>query len=184
MDAKTITAQAIGLIAAGFIFASYQQRGRKRILILQVVSGALFTVHFLLLGAYPGAAMNLLGTLRSLVYSQADKRWAKSQVWLWVFLATFTAAGILTWAGPRSILPLIAMLLTTVSLWLRSPRLIRAVTFPSSPMWLAYNVIVRSYSGILTECFVTASITIAIIRYDIIERRRKAPGDDQTSSLQ
>ena len=168
MSAKTITAQAIGLLAAGFIFASYQQRGRKKILILQIISGALFTVHFLLLGAYSGAAMNLLGTLRSLVYSQSDKRWAKSPVWLFVFIAAFSAAGVLTWSGLKSILPLIAMLLTTVSLWLKSPRLIRAVTFPSSPMWLAYNVLVRSYSGILTECFVTTSLTIAIIRYDII----------------
>ena len=49
---------------------------------------------------------------------------------------------------------------------------IRLITFPSSPCWLVYNVFEKSVAGIVTECIVMSSIIIAIIRYDILKKKK------------
>jgi hypothetical protein len=86
------------------------------------------------------------------------------------FVIVSTIAGILTWEAWYSFLPSVAMILTTISYWLKSETKIRLVTFPSSPCWLVYNIIVGSVAGIVTECIVMSSLIIAIIRYDILKK--------------
>ncbi len=167
MSPREIVGQCVGAVAMALIFASYQQKQRKRLLILQIFSGLLFTAHFLLLGAYTGAGMNALGVLRCVVYANSDKKWASSPVWLALFIAAFAAAGAFTWQSALSLLPIAAMITSTVGLWLKKERLLRLVTLPSSPMWMIYNIFQHSIAGVITEVFVTTSMIIAIIRYDL-----------------
>ena len=74
--------------------------------------------------------------------------------------------GIFTWDGIESILPTVAMMLTTVAFFLSNPTYIRRLNLPSSPMWMIYNLINKSYGGILTECFVMTSLLVAMFRFD------------------
>lgn len=159
--------QIIGFIAMAIIVASYQQKSHKKILVFQMVSGTLFTIHYLLLGAYTGAVMNLLGAFRCLVYSNRSKKWASSVLWPIGFCIAFTVSGIMTWADMYSVLPLIAMLLSSVVLFIEKPKINRILSIPSSACWLFYNIKTVSYPGIITEIFVLTSIIIGIIRLDI-----------------
>ena len=164
--------QIIGFIAMAIIVASYQQKSHKNILTFQMVSGLLFTVHYLLLGAYTGAVMNLLGAFRSLVYSNRSKKWASSVIWPICFSVAFLISGILTWDNVFSVFPLIAMLMSSVVLWIQQPKINRMLSLPTSSFWLIYNIKTLSYPGIITEIFVLGSIIIGIFRLDIKKKNK------------
>ena len=163
-------AQVIGFGGAAMNCLSFQQNKRKRIIAIQIGAAVLFIIHYILLGAYSGAALNFISLLRSFVFINNDKKWAKSPVWLGVFIVVSAVAGILTWEDWYSFLPPMAMILTTISYWMKNETKIRLITFPSSPCWLVFNIITGSVAGIVTECIVMSSLIIAIIRYDIIKK--------------
>ena len=165
--------QIIGFVAMGIIVVSYQQKTHKNILVFQMVSGLLFTIHYILLGAYTGAVMNLLGAFRSLVYANRDKKWASSVVWPILFSVGFLISGILTWNNTYSVFPLIAMLMSSVVLWIEQPKINRIFSLPTSTCWLIYNIKKISIAGIVTEIFVLTSIIIGIIRLDIKTKNSK-----------
>lgn len=162
-----LLAQLIGFGGTVLTIIAYQQNKRKRILGCTVISAALFAIHYIILGAYTGAIMNVLAGTRSLVFMNNTKKWAKSKIWVVVFMLIYIVACIATWDKWYSVLPLIAMLLTTVSNWFQSEKKIRFLTFPSSPCWLVYNILNGSVAGIITEIFVMSSLIIAIIRFDL-----------------
>ncbi|MBE6782890.1 MAG: YgjV family protein [Ruminococcaceae bacterium] len=165
--------QIIGFIAMAIIVISYQQKSHKHILTFQMVSGLLFTVHYILLGAYTGAIMNLLGAFRSLVYANRGKKWASGVVWPIVFSIGFLISGIFTWNGIFSIFPMIAMLMSSVVLWIEQPKINRMFSLPTSTCWLIYNIKEMSIAGIVTEVFVLTSIIIGILRLDIKRKEKK-----------
>lgn len=167
-----IVAQIIGFGGAALNTLSFQQKKRKGIITLQIFAAILFIIHFILLGAYTGAAMNFVSLVRSVVFINNDKKWAKSPAWLVFFVIVSIIASAYTWVDWASVLPATAMILTTVSYWLKSERKIRFVTFPSSPCWLIYDFITGSVSGVITEIFVMSSLIIAIIRYDIKKEKK------------
>lgn len=163
--------QIIGFVAMAVIVFSYQQKSHKNILTLQMVSGLLFTLHFLLIGAYTGCISNLIGAIRSLIYANRGKnRFTDFRLWPVIFSVVFVASGIPTWLNIFSAFPMIAMVVSSVVLWIDSPKINRAFSIPTSACWLVYNVAFLSYAGIATEIFVLSSIIIGMIRLD----RKKA----------
>lgn len=163
--------QIIGFIAMGIIVFSYQQKSHKSILTFQMVSGALFTLHYLLLGAYTGCVSNFIGATRSLIYANAGKnKFASFKLWPVIYSIVFTVSGIITWDNIFSLFPIIAMVASSVVLWIDSPKINRALSIPTSACWLIYNVANLSWAGIATEIFVLSSIVIGMIRLD----RKKA----------
>ena len=164
--------QLVGFVGTALTFISYQRKKRKSILLFQAAASTFFAAHFILLGAATGCVMNVLGALRAVIYS-SEKKWIRSKAVPAVFLVLFAAVGAVTWESPKSLLPIAAMLLSTVSLWLKSPTQVRLVTLPTSPCWLVYNLLSGSYSGVITEILIMVSIISAIIRLDIIGRRIK-----------
>lgn len=175
-------AQIIGFGGTAVTFLAYQQKKRKGILLLTVLSCTLFMIHYILLGAYTGAVMNLIGALRSVVFVNNDKKWAKSKVWLVVFIVVNVVCCIVTWDKWYSVLPLAGMILSTVSLWMKNETKIRIITFPSSPCWLVYNALCHSIAGVITECFIMSSIIIAIIRYDILKKDKPKNSEVKTDA--
>lgn len=171
-----IITQGIGFGGAALNFLSFQQNKRSRIIGFQIVAALLFITHYIFLGftsgedAFTGAALNFIGLTRSIVFINNDKKWAKSPVWLVIFIIVSAIAGVLTWEDWYSFLPSTAMILTTVSYWMKDETKIRLITFPSSPCWLIFNIITGSVAGVVTECIVMSSLIIAIVRYDILKK--------------
>ena len=97
--------QALGLLGSLIVFSSVQFNNRKIILLAQAAACALWLVHYSLLGAATAAATNIICFARSAVFYFNDRPWAKSKLWLALFLVLFAANSIVTWEGARSILP-------------------------------------------------------------------------------
>ena len=162
-----LVAQIIGIIALVCSVISFQQKTHKIMLVFQLLATVLFSVHFALLGAYTGAILNGIAVFRSVVFMNKDKKWAKNKAWLILFCIVSVAAGAMTWDGSViSIFPVFGLLFTTVAFWIKTPKYVRMTAFPSSPLWLAYNIINRSYGGAITEIINMISIIVAMIRLD------------------
>ena len=159
-------AQILGIL--GFIFSviSFQQNTQKRIVFMQFLANVSFTIHFYMIGAYTGSILNGIAILRSFVYCFKDKKWASSPAWMVIFSLVFIVAGIFTWEGPLSLLPITAMVLSSISFGIKNPKFVRLIYFPCSPMWLIYNIVGSSIGGVLTECFAMISIIVGMLRFD------------------
>ena len=160
-------AHIIGIIALGLAVISYQQKTHRSILAFRLSANALFCVHFIMLGAVTGGILNAVAATRAIVFVNKGKKWADNRAWLWIFCVVSVIVGILTWKNYYSILPMLGMLCTTVALWIKTPKYVRLVAFPSSPMWLVYNAVSNSFAGAITELISMCSIIVAIIRLDL-----------------
>ena len=162
-----VLAQAIGFIGMIFVFAAFQQKEKKRILLVQAAAGVVFTVHFILLGAFTGAVMNVIEVARNAAFCKKGGK-HQTRIFAAAFMLAFSVLGVLTWQNWFSLLPIVAMNLSTLVFCMENPRHIRICYVPVSVGWLIYNVTAFSIAGILTESFCLLSILIALFRYDIL----------------
>lgn len=163
--------QLIGAVALLFIVLAWNAKTRKRILDLQGLGGAVFVIHFLLLGAQVGALMNAVTFLRNLVFAQKGvKKWANSGVWLYVFIILSGGALLFFWQGWPSILPVVGVIIGTYGMSRDNPKDIRFFILLASLAWVPYAIIVHSYSGLITQVISIAGLLIGMFRLD----RKKA----------
>ena len=165
-DTVFIISQCIGFAAAAILLLSFQQRTHKRIVAMQACSGLLFAIQYLMLGAYEGMAGNIIGMTRSFVFLFRGKsKFVDSIACPIVFAILAAISGIITYTSPASLLPMSAMMISSFVMWNPKTQQLRALTMPTSLMWLIYNLICSSYSGTVTEIFNQISIIIGLIRF-------------------
>ena len=172
-----IIAQGIGIVAAGLLIMSYQQKDQKKVIVWQMMGQLLFSVNYLMLGLTLGACLNTLGFIRGIVYSNREKFRADKLVWVFIFSFAFLAvyaAGFI-WFGKEpsarnfiiELMPAAALIASTISFRAASAKAVRLWGFVSSPLWLTYNIINFALGGIICEVFNLISIIVGIIRLDI-----------------
>ena len=171
-------AEIIGIFGFTATIISYQCKSRKKILLLQLISTSCWLAHFALLGAWAGAVLNLVGALRCIVFAGRGENSRAGKIadwigWIPVFLALSAAAVAVTWTGWICILPFLGMILTTFAVRAPSAMLVRFLTLPNDPLWLIYNAMSGSVSGVITEICIKCSIITGIIRHDIPGIREK-----------
>lgn len=165
-DATFIVSQIIGFIAAALLLLSFQQKTHRRILAMQFCSGILFATQYCLLGAYEGMVGNIVGFVRSIAYCFRGKSKIVDHIACPIIFALLAGAGgLLTYTGPASLLPMAAMMISSFVCWNPRTQQLRALTMPTSAMWLIYNVICGSVSGTVTEILNLASIVIGLFRF-------------------
>ncbi len=184
MDWEFLLVQAIGLAGNLIVILSVQFNNRRIVLLAQAVACVFWCVHYGILGATTAVFTNFISLLRSGVFYFNDRKWAKSRLWLVLFLALFIGNSILTWDAWYSILPAIGMCCTTFALWVKNERALRILYFCSSPPWLVYNILCGSYSCAIVEVFAEISFITAIVRFDILKihkRGLKKEGSEECS---
>jgi hypothetical protein len=177
-------AQIVGVVAMTVAFISFQQKSPKGILVLQMVSSTLWTVHFFLLGAYTGCIMNIVAIGRNAVFAQRDKKkWADHVGWVYgivgicilVYVLNFTVFGLKRSTGNMIIelLPILSTALSTVGLRKEKASHVRLYCLLCSPMWLVYNIYNVALGAIATEITNMISLIIAIFRLDIKKKAKE-----------
>lgn len=168
--------QGIGIIGLLFAVISFQKNSSKGILLFQILASTAFILHFLLIGAYTGSALNFIGVVRNLLFYYIGSRrrnksenHANKKLWLYLFIVIYIIAGSLTYKNFYSIFPIVGTIFSTVSLWIKNPKYIRLVMLPSSPCWMIYNFVNMSIAGVMTELFVMSSLIVAMLRFDIFQ---------------
>ena len=89
MDLFELAAQAVGIAAMAFYILSYQLKTRVRAIGFQFFGSALFAVNYFMLGAMVGGILNLVGTVRAIVFINTEKLQAHRLPWLFGFTAVY-----------------------------------------------------------------------------------------------
>ena len=184
-QAFQILTQIIGYVGVLFVVIAFQCKKHKHVIVLKTTNELIFALQYLLLGAYTGVAMNLIGSLRNFIFVAQVEKGKSTRAAQVVFSLFFIAFGIATWQGPISVAVIAAKIVTTVAYGIKNTRVIRFLTLPTSICWLFYNVVAGSSAGVLCEAFTSLSIVTAIIRIELIEpilRRRAESKNGQSLS--
>jgi hypothetical protein len=134
------------------------------------MAAVLYTVHFYLLGAFTGSAMNAVGGTRSYIYSKVTP--SIKNIWVLLFFTVLAiGATIWTWQGYISILPLLGSSSGAIAYWQSNPKIIRRLAMIAPPLWFTYNAISGSYPGMAIEVIMLTSNIVGQYRFDV--RRSK-----------
>lgn len=183
-------AQGVGFVALFVSFFIFQQKEKGRTLGFKLADDLLWAGHYFLLGpaSYAAACLNCVCVLRELIFMQrGKKRWASHVIWLpifilinWAFAAVPIIWGVkgdfsaLTTADAYQLFSILGTTMAVIGLYVKSPRLMRAIMLPAQILWLIYSVIVVSIPATISNSIMIVSILISILRYDILQRRKKA----------
>jgi len=165
-----IIPQILGLLAVATFLLSYQQKKRKNIIIWNVISRTLYIVQYIMLGAFSGALLDILGAVSSVLAEKKDTSFIKKHtkaVFLavcGVIIATGLGISILN-KSVLDIFPLIGVLLHTSAFWITSEKIIRIVSLAGSPFWFVYNLLSKAYGSAAGDILTMASIITAMIRF-------------------
>lgn len=158
-------AQLCGIGAMISLFLIYQQKSRRRLLAAKLSADVFWVAHYLCLGGTAGAIPNAVGVFRELIFlKRKDARWASLALWPILFILVNWGLGIASFDSPFDILPIAASTFVTISLWIDNPRLTKLISIPVSAAFLAYDIHIGSYIGVINESIAVGSIVLSFIR--------------------
>lgn len=162
-----IIPQIIGLLAVATFLLSYQQKRRRGIILLNTVSRCLYILQYILLGAFSGAALDVLGAVASVVAAKSGEGFLRKHRLAVILLldAAMVAVGFLLYEDLYSLLPVVGVLLHTGAFWLTDERHIRRVSLAGSPFWFVYNLHSTAYFSAVGDLLTMVSILVAMLRY-------------------
>ena len=165
-----IIPQIVGLFAVVTFLLSYQQKKRSNIIALNVISRCLYILQYILLGAFSGAVLDILGAVSSVVAGKKHTPFIKkhTKAILALITACMIGAGVTIALINKSFLDLFSLtgvLLHTSAFWISSEKTIRRVSLLGSPFWFVYNLLSRAYGSAIGDVLTMCSIIIAMIRH-------------------
>lgn len=166
-----IIAQVLGVLATIAFAISPQQKSKKAVLIFQFISNVLYSLQYIILGAFSAVATCWISIVNNIVfykYAQKDKEIPNGILSL--FVAIVIIAGILTYNNIFSIIPILLSILYIYGSWQDNLKIYRIVCIIGSIGWFVYNWVVGAYASTLGNGFQCISSIIAMIRLDIIKK--------------
>ena len=153
--------QIMGVIALIILILSFQTNVKKRLLNLQIFSSVFFALQYLFLGAINGCLMNLMTSIRNILFSKF-----KSVVCLIIIILIMLIMSVFSYNGLISILPSIAVILY-IALWQDNLKITRIVEVISCILFIIYNIRFYAISGLIATILELIFAIIAIYRFDI-----------------
>lgn len=174
MIAMPYVAQGVGLVAVALFVASYQIKKRRGIILCNAISRALYIIQYILLFAFEGAVLDVLGLISSVLAEKKDTPFLKKyRIPVLILInGAIVAAGILLYRNVFSLFPMIGVLLHTGAFWISDEKRIRLMSFFGSPFWLVYNLYSLAIGSAVGDVLTMVSIGLAIVRYDILGRKK------------
>ena len=163
-DIIYIGGQIFGIAPVIFGFISFQAKTSRGIIFWQLATALGFSLHYLMIGALTGAALNFIAAIKGLCYYLRDKAGNKSLFFPIFFSVLVVITSILTWEAWYSVFLLAGLLINTLSFALLPPQKVRALMLVKAPVTAIYNVFTFSITGIIYESMVFISSLIGIIR--------------------
>ncbi len=156
-------AQIIGIVAMIINISSFQCKKNKNLFILIGIGSMLFSINFLLLGAYVSAVYNIISIIRSAL-ALNKKSFTKTSFYFLCIL--YVIGTVFAYDNPWSIILFVAQIVQTYAMWFKDGSVIRKSQYYFvSPVWIVNNIIVFSIGGILCELFMMSSAFISYLRF-------------------
>lgn len=156
--------QGFGIVAIILGFISYQVRTQRQILFMQSTVAVVFCVHYFLIGAYSGMAMNAVNIIRNLFYDYRTRKGIDSKLIPIAFVIIQAFMCVFTWEAWYSVFVLIGICVNTYCMSFSNPQNVRKSILVTSPFVLTYDIFARSLGGSIYESVALVSAFIGILR--------------------
>lgn len=162
-------AQAVGFFAAFcglWAMCQPSERTLKRISLLHRLC---YIVHFLLLGLDLAVIANVIGFVRIWISLH-------SRSWFWVITLCAVSLAVAVFSKPASlvaVLPILASMVLTVTLFRLTGRPFRIGLILGSVLWVIHNVWAGSYGGVILESGMIVSTLWGWYRAEKEARQRR-----------
>jgi len=162
-----IIAQIIGIVLLIVLVLMWQQTNKKRLLFFGIIGSTLSVIQYVLLNAITGASLELINSVRNIIFYFFEKNNKKpSVIVLIVFIMISIAIGMFTWQNLYSIIPIIVIIIYAYGLWQSDIKITRILACVYAAGITIYHILILAYTGAITSMIVCISIIISIIRYN------------------
>lgn len=159
-----ILSQVLAIIYYILFGLTYYMKDKRVILILGIISIFIHGISFILLGGFTAAAMSLVAVFRNILFILEDKNGQINKISLYILYLITVISGILTYNNIFSLLPIMAVILYTYSVWQPNVKKYKLLGIVTGILYLIYNIYLRSIFGILMEFILTLCSFIGFIR--------------------
>lgn len=168
-----LMAQIIGILGVTTFLLSYQLKKRKNIIVVNALSSVLYVLQYIMLGAFEGAALDILAAISTVAAHNKDKGFIKRHTKLVITILTlsFCIAGMVFYKNIFSLCSVAGAILQNSAFWITKEKILRRVSFAASPFWLIYNLTSGAYGSAIGSALSIVSIGLAILRYDIVGQK-------------
>ncbi|MBQ1265089.1 MAG: YgjV family protein [Oscillospiraceae bacterium] len=160
-----IIGQILGVIAVILGFVTYQVRTQKMLLTVQIFTTLTFVLHYLLIGAWSGMALNAVAMVRNIVYARRDLKVFSGKLWPFAFALIMGIMGLLSWQSFYSVFVILGLVINSVCMAFDDPQKIRKSILVTSPLVLIYNISALSVGGIVYESVAVISALVGVLRF-------------------
>ena len=176
--------QIIGLLAVATFLFSYQQKKRKNIILFNTISCCLYILQYILLGAFSGAVLDILGAISSIIAGKKHTEFIKKHtkvVLISINACIIVAGGIIAIYNKSwlDLFSLTGVLLHTSAFWISSEKIIRRVSLLGSPFWFVYNLLSHAYGSAIGDILTMCSIIIAMIRHKNSDNEKNSANETE-----
>ena len=159
---RDIIAQIIGFIPILLSYFIFSASNRRKIILYKACSDFFSAVHFFMLGAFSGGAINAVNVLRNIIFSQKDKKWASSNLIPAVFMVFTFVCAQPTFEGIKDLLPIIGSWLAILGFWQNDVTRLRVLNLAGISLWLIYGIITVSVPTIIYNVISIVAIFSAL----------------------
>ena len=137
---------------------SYHSKKRNHILILSFLSQIFCGIAYILLHAYTGMAMCVVAMIRNIICmidenknGKRNTNTKKDVIYLIIIFLLIIIATVFSYQGLYSLLSVIATMIFTYSVWQKNTKTYKMLGIPVGILWILYNFIYKSISGVILE---------------------------------
>ena len=172
-EPRILIAQVIGFVPLILSFFVFLQKSRKSIIIFKGCSDLLWAAHFFVLGEYSGGLVNLVNTVRDVIFAYKGKK-RTGHIIIPIIFCIFTLLSTLpTFAGVKSIFAVVGSCVAVIGFWQTNVERLRIYNLAATILWLLYGLLTFSISAILCNLISIASILISFTKNSVIKEKER-----------
>ena len=169
-----IILNAFGVMAICCKILEYQIKKRGTMMIVATSANFLWVLYFIFYGDFSSALTCAIGVIRLLIFMQKGKhKWADSIWWLVFFLLLQTVVSVFTFKDLRDVFSLSAGFVGIITYFMVDQKKYRAFSLVHMSLWVVNSAIKFYPIALISDTMSTISVTVAIIRFTIAEKRDK-----------
>lgn len=170
-----ILSQIFTILMYILLGTTYYLKDRKMVLVINFLSTISIAIAYILLNAWSGFAMCIVGIVRNIIFILDEKKNGKREtinktdIVILIILYTISIiSAVFTYDGFLSLLSVFATMSYTYSVWQKKINVYKLLGIPTGILWILYNIHIASIFGIILE----SVLLICSVTGYILERRK------------
>ncbi len=162
----------IGVLAMLFSVIAYQFKRRFAIMSFTLTGQACWVLYFVWQGDLVSALTCFITVSMVVVFLFRDRAaWAKSRVWLFVFLGAIVLSSVLTFRDWRDVFPMFAGVFIVLSNYMLDETKLRIFALCSLICWVANGALKGYYVALISDLSSLISNVVSLYRYRNVKKK-------------